>query len=123
EAGQSFQAEAGAQFVQAADAATRALDRDYDAARGGFGGAPKFPPSMVLEFLLRHHERTGDEAALEMAVGTCEAMARGGLYDQLGGGFARYSVDAGWVVPHFEKLLYDLAGLARGAAPLWRPPR
>ena len=96
------------------------LRRDYDAARGGFGGAPKFPPSMVLEFLLRHHERTGDGGALEMAEGTCEAMARGGMYDQLGGGFARYSVDAGWVVPHFEKMLYDNALLARVYAHLWR---
>jgi uncharacterized protein YyaL (SSP411 family) len=75
---------------------------------------------MVLEFLLRHHERTGDADALDMAVGTCEAMARGGMYDQLGGGFARYSVDAGWVVPHFEKMLYDNALLARVYAHLWR---
>jgi hypothetical protein len=108
------------QFGQAAAAAAEGLRRDYDAPRGGFGGAPKFPPSMVLEFLLRHHERTGDEAALDMAQGTCEAMARGGLYDQLGGGFARYSVDAGWVVPHFEKMLYDNALLARVYAHLWR---
>ena len=86
----------------------------------GFGGAPKFPPSMVLEFLLRHHQRTGSAAALRMAEGTCEAMARGGMYDQLGGGFARYSVDAGWVVPHFEKMLYDNALLARVYANLWR---
>ena len=100
-------------FRQAADAAVQALDRDYDAADGGFGGAPKFPPSMVLEFLLRYHQRTGSQAALRMAEGTCEAMARGGMYDQLGGGFARYSVDAGWVVPHFEKMLYDNALLAR----------
>ena len=108
------------QFGQAAAAAVEGLRRDYDAARGGFGGAPKFPPSMVLEFLLRHHERTGDETALDMAQGTCEAMARGGMYDQLGGGFARYSVDAGWVVPHFEKMLYDNALLARVFAHLWR---
>jgi uncharacterized protein len=108
------------QFGQAAATAVEGLRRDYDAARGGFGGAPKFPPSMVLEFLLRHHERTGDGAALEMAEGTCEAMARGGMYDQLGGGFARYSVDAGWVVPHFEKMLYDNALLARVYAHLWR---
>jgi uncharacterized protein YyaL (SSP411 family) len=105
---------------QAGAVAVEGLGRDYDAARGGFGGAPKFPPSMVLEFLLRHHERTGDAAALDMAVGTCEAMARGGMYDQLGGGFARYSVDAGWVVPHFEKMLYDNALLARVYAHLWR---
>jgi hypothetical protein len=108
------------QFGQASATAVEGLRRDYDTARGGFGGAPKFPPSMVLEFLLRHHERTGDAAALDMAVGTCEAMARGGLYDQLGGGFARYSVDAGWVVPHFEKMLYDNALLARVYAHLWR---
>ena len=87
---------------------------------GGFGGAPKFPPSMVLEFLLRHHERTGSAAALRMAEATAEAMARGGMYDQLGGGFARYSVDASWVVPHFEKMLYDNALLARVYAHLWR---
>jgi uncharacterized protein YyaL (SSP411 family) len=105
---------------QAGAVAVEGLGRDYDAARGGFGGAPKFPPSMVLEFLLRHHERTGDAAALDMAAGTCEAMARGGMYDQLGGGFARYSVDAGWVVPHFEKMLYDNALLARVYAHLWR---
>ena len=107
-------------FRQAADVAVQGLSRDYDAARGGFGGAPKFPPSMVLEFLLRHHERTGAAHALQMAEGTCEAMARGGMYDQLGGGFARYSVDAGWVVPHFEKMLYDNALLARVYAHLWR---
>ncbi|MBT1188743.1 thioredoxin domain-containing protein [Streptomyces sp. CJ_13] len=96
------------------------LTREYDAARGGFGGAPKFPPSMVLEFLLRHHARTGSEGALQMAADTCEAMARGGIYDQLGGGFARYSVDREWVVPHFEKMLYDNALLCRVYAHLWR---
>ncbi|WP_392899276.1 thioredoxin domain-containing protein [Streptomyces sp. LN699] len=97
-----------------------ALTREYDATRGGFGGAPKFPPSMVLEFLLRHHARTGAEGALQMAADTCEAMARGGIYDQLGGGFARYSVDREWVVPHFEKMLYDNALLCRVYAHLWR---
>ena len=153
------------------DQAVTALAADYDAQRGGFGGAPKFPPSMVLEFLLRHSERPGGEGAgpgsgraggaeagsagtdgagtggagtggagtgsggaggagtgsadaggraLAMAVGTAHAMARGGMYDQLGGGFARYSVDAGWVVPHFEKMLYDNALLARVYAHLWR---
>ena len=120
-------------FRQAAEVAVQGLSRDYDAARGGFGGAPKFPPSMVLEFLLRHHERTAGAVlvpgattppsppvALQLAEGTCEAMARGGMYDQLGGGFARYSVDAGWVVPHFEKMLYDNALLARVYAHLWR---
>ncbi|MFG2871595.1 thioredoxin domain-containing protein [Streptomyces sp. NPDC048338] len=96
------------------------LTREYDAARGGFGGAPKFPPSMALEFLLRHHARTGAEGALQMAADTCEAMARGGIYDQLGGGFARYAVDRDWVVPHFEKMLYDNALLCRVYAHLWR---
>ncbi|MEU6980199.1 MULTISPECIES: thioredoxin domain-containing protein [unclassified Streptomyces] len=96
------------------------LTRDYDAKSGGFGGAPKFPPSMVLEFLLRHHARTGAEGALQMAVDTCEAMARGGIYDQLGGGFARYAVDRDWVVPHFEKMLYDNALLCRVYTHLWR---
>lgn len=100
--------------------AVAALDTAYDPERGGFGGAPKFPPSMALEFLLRHHARTGGERALEMASHTLEAMARGGMYDQLGGGFARYSVDAGWVVPHFEKMLYDNALLARVYAHWWR---
>ncbi|MBV6701087.1 thioredoxin domain-containing protein [Kitasatospora aureofaciens] len=96
------------------------LSRDFDERRGGFGGAPKFPPAMVIEYLLRHHARTGSEAALEMAVRTGEAMARGGLHDQLGGGFARYSVDAAWVVPHFEKMLYDNALLLRAYLHLWR---
>ncbi|MFF9621763.1 thioredoxin domain-containing protein [Streptomyces griseosporeus] len=96
------------------------LTREYDAQRGGFGGAPKFPPSMVIEFLLRHHARTGAEGALQMARDTCERMARGGIYDQLGGGFARYSVDRDWVVPHFEKMLYDNALLCRVYAHLWR---
>ncbi|MGW1781361.1 thioredoxin domain-containing protein [Streptomyces sp. NPDC002143] len=96
------------------------LTREYDPQRGGFGGAPKFPPSMVVEFLLRHHARTGAEGALQMAQDTCERMARGGIYDQLGGGFARYSVDRDWVVPHFEKMLYDNALLCRVYAHLWR---
>jgi uncharacterized protein YyaL (SSP411 family) len=101
-------------------AALLGLTREYDAVRGGFGGAPKFPPSMALEFLLRHAARTGSEGALQMASDSCEAMARGGIYDQLGGGFARYSVDREWVVPHFEKMLYDNALLCRVYAHLWR---
>ncbi|MFB9346072.1 thioredoxin domain-containing protein [Streptomyces heliomycini] len=96
------------------------LTREYDPQRGGFGGAPKFPPSLVIEFLLRHHARTGAEGALQMAADTCERMARGGIHDQLGGGFARYSVDRDWVVPHFEKMLYDNALLCRVYAHLWR---
>ncbi|MEU9063896.1 thioredoxin domain-containing protein [Streptomyces sp. NPDC048430] len=96
------------------------LTRDYDEKHGGFGGAPKFPPAMVIEFLLRHHARTGAEGALQMAADSCAAMARGGIYDQLGGGFARYAVDGEWIVPHFEKMLYDNALLCRVYAHLWR---
>jgi uncharacterized protein len=86
---------------------------DEDTARGGFGGAPKFPPSALMEALLRSHERTGDPAPLAAVERTATAMARGGIYDQLSGGFARYSVEASWVVPHFEKMLYDNALLLR----------
>ncbi|GIH69175.1 thioredoxin domain-containing protein [Sphaerimonospora thailandensis] len=96
--------------------AVRNLAESFDERRGGFGGAPKFPPSMVLEFLLRHD--TDDATA--MVGKTMEAMARGGVYDQLGGGFARYSVDAEWRVPHFEKMLYDNALLLRVYAHWWR---
>ena len=101
-------------------AAVTGLAGEFDPVHAGFGGAPKFPPSMVLEFLLRHYERTGDDEAMKLADRTLEAMARGGMYDQLGGGFARYSVDEAWVVPHFEKMLYDNALLARVYAHLWR---
>jgi uncharacterized protein YyaL (SSP411 family) len=94
-------------------AAVDRLSTEFDNEHAGFGSAPKFPPSMLLEFLLRHHERTGSQPALSMAGRTCEAMARGGMYDQLAGGFARYCVDAAWVVPHFEKMLYDNALLLR----------
>jgi uncharacterized protein len=100
--------------------AVRLLAGDFDAAAGGFGGAPKFPPSMVLEFLLRHAARTGAPNASGMADRTLRAMARGGIFDQLGGGFARYSVDRGWVVPHFEKMLYDNAQLLGVYARWWR---
>ncbi len=102
------------------DAAVATLAEEYDGRYGGFGGAPKFPPSMLLEFLLRAHARTGDAATLEMARRTLEAMARGGISDQLAGGFARYSVDERWVVPHFEKMLYDNALLLRVYLHLWR---
>ncbi|MDX6200437.1 MAG: uncharacterized protein QOJ79_3588 [Actinomycetota bacterium] len=100
------------------DAAAASLRSSYDDVAAGFGGAPKFPPSMVLEFLLRHHARTGD--GLDLVSATCEAMARGGMYDQLAGGFARYSVDRHWVVPHFEKMLYDNALLLRVYVHWWR---
>ncbi|MFH7322073.1 thioredoxin domain-containing protein [Aeromicrobium sp. JJY06] len=95
------------------DAAAAALLKQADDEAGGFGAAPKFPPSMVLEFLLRQHARTGDEKVWTTLSRTFEAMARGGMYDQLGGGFARYSVDRFWRVPHFEKMLYDNAQLLR----------
>ncbi|MEH0933890.1 thioredoxin domain-containing protein [Micromonospora psammae] len=102
------------------DTAADQLAEEYDATNGGFGGAPKFPPHMNLLFLLRHHRRTGAERSLEMVRHTCEAMARGGIYDQLAGGFARYSVDGHWTVPHFEKMLYDNALLLRVYTQLWR---
>ncbi len=95
------------------DAAFNSLERSFDAVNGGFGGAPKFPPSMTLEFLLRYWKRTGNSRALEIVERTAEKMARGGIYDQIGGGFHRYSVDAVWLVPHFEKMLYDNAQLIR----------
>jgi len=98
------------------DHAVAAVLRDEDTARGGFGGAPKFPPSALLEALLRHWERTGSPQALAAVRRTGTAMARGGMYDQLAGGFARYSVDNAWVVPHFEKMLYDNALLLRAYA-------
>jgi uncharacterized protein len=95
------------------DHVVAAVLQDEDIEHGGFGGAPKFPPSALLEALLRSHERTGDVLPAETVERTCTAMARGGIYDQLAGGFARYSVDAVWVVPHFEKMLYDNALLLR----------
>jgi uncharacterized protein YyaL (SSP411 family) len=99
------------------------LARQFDRVAGGFGGAPKFPPSMVLEFLLRHHARTGDAPSRDMACRTLEAMSRSGMYDQLAGGFARYAVDAAWVVPHFEKMLYDNALLLRACTTWWKVTR
>ncbi|MGB7203758.1 MAG: thioredoxin domain-containing protein [Pyrinomonadaceae bacterium] len=95
------------------DSAFTSFSRTFDAANGGFGGAPKFPQAMSLEFLLRYHHRTGDEHALKMVTHTLGKMACGGIYDQLGGGFHRYAVDAIWLVPHFEKMLYDNAQLVR----------
>jgi uncharacterized protein YyaL (SSP411 family) len=94
------------------DDAVRALRTQYDPVHGGFGGAPKFPPASALEFLLRR----GDT---EMSTHTLREMASGGMYDQVGGGFARYSVDSRWLVPHFEKMLYDNALLARAYLHGW----
>jgi hypothetical protein len=92
--------------------AVSTLVRSFDREHGGFGSAPKFPHSMGVQLLLRHHRRTGDLAALEAATVTLDRMAAGGIYDHLGGGFHRYSVDTRWLVPHFEKMLYDQALLA-----------
>ncbi|MFH0768648.1 MAG: thioredoxin domain-containing protein, partial [Chloroflexota bacterium] len=90
-----------------------AIKQDFDRENGGFGGAPKFPQPIVLEFLLRYHLRTREKDALEMVTSTLEKMARGGIYDQIGGGFHRYSTDNHWLVPHFEKMLYDNALLSK----------
>ena len=95
------------------DAAHLGIVKNYDATNGGFGGAPKFPPAMALEFLLHTFYRTGKPQALEIVKHTCRKMADGGIYDHLGGGFHRYSTDARWLVPHFEKMLYDNALLSR----------
>ncbi|MFN2269887.1 MAG: thioredoxin domain-containing protein [Anaerolineae bacterium] len=96
------------------------IQRDFDSTHGGWGDAPKFPQPMLLEFLLRTHHTTGDAQTLRMVTQTLDAMARGGMYDQLGGGFHRYSVDSHWTVPHFEKMLYDNAQLARVYLHAWQ---
>ena len=94
-------------FDQTLTNALDALIPEFDTEWGGFGGAPKFPPAMTLSFLLQHYERTGNDSALRMTMKTLIMMSAGGMYDQIGGGFHRYSVDARWEVPHFEKMLYD----------------
>jgi uncharacterized protein len=115
-----LQASTAAVMPEAESAGTELLDRaaetllsQLDRRFGGFGSAPKFPQAMNLEVLLRHYHRTGDRSALDGVELTCRQMANGGIYDQLGGGFSRYSVDAYWLVPHFEKMLYDNALLSR----------
>jgi len=95
------------------DRAAASLTSAYDTQNGGFGQAPKFPPAMPLTFLLRSHVRTGKQEVLDMVLQTLTRMAEGGIYDQLGGGFHRYSVDSKWLVPHFEKMLYDNVLLSR----------
>jgi uncharacterized protein len=111
---QTFQTKEGERIdASLLDIACRAMASRFDPREGGFGGAPKFPPSMSIDFLLRYHHRTGDEHALHMATLTLDKMAYGGMYDQVGGGFHRYSTDDHWLVPHFEKMLYDNALLAR----------
>ena len=102
------------------DEATQRLKANIDQENGGFGTAPKFPNPISLEFLLRQHARTGDEEALRSVTLSLQKMAQGGIYDQIGGGFARYSVDAYWLVPHFEKMLYDNAQLSRLYLHAWQ---
>ena len=99
------------------------LEKDFDRISGGFGGAPKFPGAMTLEFLLRYHFYTGNEDALQHVIFSVKKMARGGIYDQLGGGFARYATDGKWLIPHFEKMLYDNALLCTLLSDLFRYTR
>jgi len=96
------------------------MERSYEPQHGGFSQQPKFPHSTTISYLLRHHVRTGDKKALEMAEKSLTGMSRGGIYDQLGGGFARYSTDGEWLVPHFEKMLYDNALLASCYLEAWQ---
>jgi uncharacterized protein YyaL (SSP411 family) len=109
--------------AQTLDRAYRAIAQRFDARHGGFEGAPKFPQAMALDYLLRYSRRTATDYALEMTATSFRKMARGGIYDQLGGGFHRYAVDAVWLVPHFEKMLYDNALLTRLGAHLWQATR
>jgi len=109
--------------AQTLDRAYRAIAQRYDARNGGFDDAPKFPQAMTLDFLLRYWRRTTTDYALEMVATSFRKMARGGIYDHLGGGFHRYAVDAIWLVPHFEKMLYDNALLARLGTHLWQATR
>jgi len=102
------------------DSALNGVRRSFDSVNGGWGGAPKFPQPAIIEFVLRRHLATGDASLLDMVTVTLDAMARGGIYDQLGGGFHRYAVDRIWLVPHFEKMLYDNAQLARVYLHAWQ---
>ncbi|HLU41440.1 MAG TPA: thioredoxin domain-containing protein [Microthrixaceae bacterium] len=116
----SAPADAGLPDPSTLDEATMSMLSVHDARFGGFGTAPKFPQAMAVDHLLRHHARTGSRAALEAAVITLDAMASGGIHDHLGGGFSRYSVDERWLVPHFEKMLYDNVLLARAYLHAWQ---
>ncbi|MFM7509187.1 MAG: thioredoxin domain-containing protein [Actinomycetota bacterium] len=106
--------------VEVLDEATLAALASFDAAWGGFGQAPKFPQTLTLDHLLRTHVRTGSTAALDAVVTSVDAMSAGGIHDHLGGGFSRYSVDRQWLVPHFEKMLYDNALLIRLLTHTWQ---
>jgi uncharacterized protein YyaL (SSP411 family) len=110
----------GALEHDALDRAAARIAQSYDPVHGGFGGAPKFPPSMSLDFLMQVAWRTNDANLDQVIVNTLTKMAHGGMYDQVGGGFHRYSVDARWLVPHFEKMLYDNALLARLYTRAWQ---
>jgi len=110
----------GAVSPELLERARRGLVAAYDAKHGGFGGAPKFPQAMAMEFLLTQWARTGDVAILDAVHSSFLRMARGGIYDHVGGGFARYSVDKRWLVPHFEKMLYDNALLVRVGVHVWQ---
>jgi len=112
--------QAGVLTIEVADDALATVARQFDPQYGGFGNAPKFPQGSILEFLLRHHRRTNSSEALAMALTTLDRMASGGINDQIGGGFARYSVDRIWLVPHFEKMLYDNAQLMSLYLDAWR---
>ena len=118
--GMAARAPSGTLDASVLDRAFHQLAARFDARLGGFGGAPKFPQPMILEFVLRHWKRTGSPEALRMAEHTLRRMAAGGMYDQAGGGFHRYSVDDRWLVPHFEKMLYDNALLARVYLQAWQ---
>ncbi|HYJ13491.1 MAG TPA: thioredoxin domain-containing protein [Thermomicrobiales bacterium] len=102
------------------EAAVTVLEHQSDPVNGGFGAAPKFPQASILNFLLRHVRRTDDEEALSICTSMLDGMSNGGIHDQLGGGFSRYSVDADWLVPHFEKMLYDNAQLLQIYLDAWR---
>ena len=112
---EASRAHASAELLEASllRQAHQGLASFHDPTHGGFGGAPKFPQPMTLEFLLRYHHRTGEAQALHMVEQTLESMAFGGIYDQIGGGFHRYATDSHWLVPHFEKMLYDNALLVQ----------
>src|SRR5690606_18369954 len=105
------------------DRAARTLLASVDKKHGGFEGAPKFPQTMALDFLLRWHAQTDNAIARDAVAKAFRSMARGGMYDQVGGAFHRYSVDAQWLVPHFEKMLYDNALLARLGVHVWQVTR
>ena len=118
--GDESDSDPGARAAALLESAMAELAARFDATWGGFGPAPKFPQAQLVELCLRHHRVTGDESSLAMATTTLGAMAAGGIYDHLGGGFARYSTDVTWTVPHFEKMLYDQAGLVRAYLHAWQ---